>query len=111
MRFYLSERFISEKAKEALQKAMALKVKVATTKLEIAQREQRLKDIGEDQTRLRENLKALPPTSEAYKRYVKKFDDQETEIERLQEQVKKLQASEAQQRKEFEDYLAVLNVE
>ena len=33
--------------------------------------------------RLRANFERLPPTSEAYKRYLKKFDTQETEIEKL----------------------------
>ena len=73
---------------------------------EIRQHERRLNDIRQDQDRLRENLKELPPTSEAYKRYVKKFDDQETEIEQLQETDQEAAGTEFQQRKEFEDYLA-----
>ena len=32
----------------------------------------------------------MPPTAEAYKRYLKKFDEQETEIEQFQETIKKL---------------------
>ena len=68
-------------------------------------------DIRQDQDRLRKNLKELPPTSEAYKRYVKKFDDQETEIEQLQGTIKTLQNTEFQQRKEFESYLGGLNLE
>ncbi len=111
MRFFVSQSVISEPVKAALQKATVLKGKLAATQREIQQHERRLNDIRQDQDRLRKNLKELPPTSEAYKRYVKKFDDQETEIEQLQEKVKKLQGSEFQQRKEFEDYLAGLNVE
>jgi hypothetical protein len=53
----------------------------------------------------------VPPTSEAYKRYVKKFDDQETEIEQLQADIKKFQDQEYQQRKSFESYLGSLDVE
>ncbi len=111
MRFFVSQSVISEPVKAALQKATVLKGKLAATQREIQQHERRLNDIRQDQDRLRKNLKELPPTSEAYKRYVKKFDDQETEIEQLQEKVKKLQGSEFQQRKEFEDYLGGLNVE
>ena len=58
--------------------------------LEIVQKEQRLKEIAADQERLRANLEKVPPTSEAYKRYLKKFDTQESEIEQLQEAVKQL---------------------
>ena len=53
----------------------------------------------------------MPPTAEAYKRYLKKFDEQETEIEQLQETIKKLQGTEFNQRKEFENYLGGLNLE
>ena len=33
----------------------------------------------------------MPATAEAYKRYLKKFDDQETQIEDYQAKIKKLQ--------------------
>ena len=111
MRFFVSQQVISEKVKSALQQAMALKGKVSATQQQIQQHERRLNDIRQDQDRLRKNLKELPPTSEAYKRYVKKFDDQETEIEQLQGTIKTLQSTEFQQRKEFENYLGGLNLE
>jgi hypothetical protein len=53
----------------------------------------------------------LPPSSEAYKRYLKKFDTQETEIEKIQDEIKQLQNTEKGQLKEYEDYLAGLTVE
>ena len=73
--------------------------------------QRQLKDITDDQARLRANLKEMPPTAEAYKRYLKKFDDQETQIEKLQEEIKKLQDDEFAHRKAFEDFLAKLDVE
>ena len=48
----------------------------------------------DDQVRLRANLKEMPATAEAYKRYLKKFDDQETQIEDFQKKIKKLQDAE-----------------
>ena len=42
---------------------------------------------------------------------MKKFDDQETEIEQLQGTIKTLQTTEFKQRKEFESYLGGLNLE
>jgi hypothetical protein len=53
----------------------------------------------------------MPPTAEAYKRYLKKFDDQETQIEDFQRRIKALQDTEFSQRKAFEDFLAHLDVE
>ena len=55
--------------------------------------------------RLRANLKEMPPTAAAYKRYLDKFDAQETQIEKYQADIKKLQDTEHQQQKEFEDFL------
>jgi hypothetical protein len=53
----------------------------------------------------------MPATAAAYKRYLQKFDEQETQIEKLQEALKKLQAQEHEQRKAFEAFLAQLNAE
>ena len=69
------------------------------------------KEITDDQTRLRANFEKVPPTSAAYKRYLEKFDAQETEIEKLQALIKAKQATEKAQAKELEDYIAALNVE
>jgi hypothetical protein len=52
----------------------------------------------------------VPKDSDAYKRYLKKFDEQETEIEKLQDAVKKLQTTEADQRLAYEEFLADLDV-
>ncbi len=67
--------------------------------------EHQLKDITDDQVRLRANLKEMPPTAAAYKRYLDKFDVQETQIEKVQADIKKLQDVEHQQQKDFEDFL------
>ena len=61
--------------------------------------------------RRRENLKTVPPDSEAYKRYVKKFDVQETEIEQLMDTIKKLQDKEYKERKGYDSYLGSLDIE
>ena len=47
------------------------------------------------------NLREMPAMAAAYQRYLKKLDKQETEIEKLQEQQKKLQADELKQRQEM----------
>ena len=43
-----------------------------------------LKAINDEQARIRANMERVPKDSQAYMRYLKKFDDQETEIERRQ---------------------------
>jgi hypothetical protein len=111
MRFFISQPVVSDKVKQALGQAIELKSKVNDTSRELAQLQKQLKDITDDQVRLRANLKEMPSTAEAYKRYLKKFDDQETQIEDFQKKIKALQDTEFQRRKAFEDYLAALNVE
>jgi hypothetical protein len=111
VRFFLSQPVVSAKVKQALGQAMELKGKLAGTQRDIAQQERQLKVIVDDQARLRANLKEMPPTAEAYKRYLKKFDEQETQIEDFQKRIKALQDAELQQRKALDDYLAALDVE
>ncbi len=111
LRFFLSQPAISPKVKAALQKAMELKGELAGTQREIQEQERQLKVITDDQARLRANLKEMPPTAAAYKRYLEKFDRQETQIEKYQADVQKLQGTEHAQRKSYEDYLAGLDVE
>jgi hypothetical protein len=111
IRFFVSQPVVSEKVKQALGQAVELKSKLSATQREIAQQERQLKVIVDDQARLRANLKEMPPTAEAYKRYLKKFDEQETLIEDFQKKIKALQDTEHQQRKALDDYLAALDVE
>ena len=101
----------ASKVQEALKRALALKGKLAATQQEMAQQERELKTITDDQARLRANLKEMPQTAAAYKRYLEKFDTQETQIEKLQGVIKELHEAEQQQRKDYEGYLGSLSVE
>jgi septal ring factor EnvC (AmiA/AmiB activator) len=101
----------SPAVKAALKEAMALKHKVAAGQQELARANQQLQDIGKDQERLRANLKDMPPTADAYKRYLKKFDDQETAIEKLQAQIKQLQQKADQQRTALDTFLIEMTVD
>ncbi len=108
---FVQSKVSSPNVKEALRKALDLKARVAETKRQLERLEHQLKAIADDQSRLRQNLEKVPPASAAYKRYLEKFDNQETEIEKLQAQIKESRQSEEGQRKEYEAYLVALNVE
>jgi septal ring factor EnvC (AmiA/AmiB activator) len=90
---------------------MELRWAAAKTQRDIAEQEQQLKVITDDQVRLRANLKEMPSTAAAYKRYLEKFDTQETQIEQYQADIKKLQGIEFKQKKELEDFLANFSAE
>jgi hypothetical protein len=111
IRVFLAGSVASDKLKEALNKALAFKAELATTRRDLTQVQNRLKAITEDQTRLRANLANVPPTSAAYKRYLEKFDTQETEIEKLQKSIEDKQDAERAQQGAYDSYLAGLTVE
>jgi hypothetical protein len=111
IRIFMTSQVPSAKVKAALEKAGELKAKLSATQRDLALANQQLKEIGEDQARLRANLKEMPPTAAAYKRYLDKFDRQETEIEQLRDRIKQLQTTENQQRKDLDTYLAELTIE
>ncbi len=105
MRFFLNSTISSPKVKEGLKQALELRFALGKTQRDRADLERQLKDVTDDQVRLRANLKEMPPTAAAYKRYLDKFDAQETQIEKYQADIKKLQDVEHQQQKDFEDFL------
>jgi hypothetical protein len=101
----------SEKVKVALQKAIDLRTIWAKTQQDLSQIQKQLKDITDDQGRLRANMRELPQSSPIYKKYLEKFEKQEGEIEEMQATIKKLQDTEHAQRQQFDNYLGNLDVE
>jgi hypothetical protein len=111
VRHFLSQPVTSAKVKRGLRKALGLRWALAKTQREVAELERQLKVITDDQARLRANLKEMPSTAKAYRRYLEKFDQQETTIEKYQAEVKKLQAVEHSQKKDLDDFLASFSAE
>ncbi len=111
MRFFFNSTVTSQKVKDGLKQALDLRHTLALTQQAIGDKQRELKDITDDQVRLRANLKEMPPTAAAYKRYLDKFDAQETQIEKLQDDIKTMQGTESQQRKSFEDFLNSFSAE
>jgi hypothetical protein len=111
VRFFLQQPVLSAAVRQALEKATGLRGELAAVQRELEQAERSLKQIELDQGRLRANLKEMPPTAAAYKRYLEKFDQQETEIEKLQAKRQQLQDQEYQRRQAYEGYLMALDVE
>jgi hypothetical protein len=101
----------SAAGKDALRKAIDHRTALATTRQELARLEKQLKAITDDQARLRANFDKLPPTSAAYKRYLEKFDKQESQVEKLQAGIEEQQAKEKAQDKDFEAFLKNLTVD
>jgi hypothetical protein len=111
IRHFLNQTITSDKVKAGLKQAMELRWALNKTQREIAELQRQLNAITQDQPRLRSNLKELPQSSEAFKRIVAKFNEQETQIETYQADIKKLQGVEHNQRREFDDFLAAFTAE
>jgi hypothetical protein len=111
MRVFFNESVTSAKVKAALQKAIELRTTWAKTQQDLGQVQAQLKDITDDQGRLRANMRELPQSSAIYKKYLEKFEKQEGQIEEMQATIKKLQDQEHKQRQEFDNYLGGLDVE
>jgi hypothetical protein len=86
LRLFVTERYVDEPTRAALQQIIELKGRVAAAEARIAAADRETREIAEDQKRLRENIEALTKTAEARQlitRYVQKADQQETRLEQL----------------------------
>jgi hypothetical protein len=101
----------SAKVKKALQKALSLKWALDKTRQDIGNEQRDMDRIKGEQPRIRQNLEKLPNNDPLAKRLRKKLDEQETEIEKHEAAIKKLNHKADGQRKDYEDYLANLSVE
>ena len=110
IRFYLGAPVVSEKVKMALAEVVKRKQEIAQTMIARQQAEQRITAIEQDQARISRNMGQLDRQSDVYKSYVKKFSDQEAEIEKLRGQITELQSKEQSLRKALDEYLIGLDL-
>ncbi len=78
--------YIDEAARATLEKIIALKDRLAATDTQLHSIDRETSEIGQDQQRLRDNIKALTATAEARQlitRYIAKAGEQETRLEQL----------------------------
>ncbi len=73
--------------KQALEQLVRLRQGVADAEAQQQRLKAQIQSIGEDQGRLRENLRVLNRDNELSKRYIAKLDEQETALEKLRGQL------------------------
>ena len=101
----------SDGLKKALTRAIELKNELAQLERTRNEKQNELRQIENGQDRLRRNISTVGQTSELGKRYIKKLDEQETQIENLQKEIDDLNVKALDKRKQLEDYVSSLNVE
>lgn len=90
---FISRRYIDEQTRQILAKVIDLKSQLATVDEQLQLKIGETTAIAQDQQRLRENIKTLTSTAQAKQliaRYVIKANDQESALERLEAERKKL---------------------
>src|SRR5262245_14933066 len=102
---------VRDAVKESLKKAVAMRTDLEQTVATLKDLRAHGKEISEEQARLRTNMEKLPQTSELYKRYLGKLDQEETSLEKIQAEVKTKETEERRQKKEYDGFLEKLNVE
>jgi hypothetical protein len=107
---YAQDAQVPEAVRTALGKAVQMKSALADTQRQIEERKKQIAEVTTEQTRIRENMKTVDSKTEYYNRLLKKLDEQETGIEKLQKENADLQKNAEQQRKDLEAYVAGLNV-
>lgn len=107
---YQHAKEVSPKVKEALQRVVHLRSKLDDARAQRTRLDQRTAEITGEHTRIRENMQRLQQNSDLYNRYVKKLDQQETELERLRKDIEGIRNSEEEHRRELQNYLITLDV-
>jgi hypothetical protein len=86
LELFISRNYIDATTRAVLEKIIDIKSRMAAAEARVEAIDQEVTEIGTDQQRLRDNIKALTATAEAKQlitRYVTKADTQETRLEQL----------------------------
>lgn len=111
MVFYTRLERVSPKVKEALEKVIRLRTEIDELSRARAELERKREVAVADQARIRENLKTLDKTTDAYQRQLKLFDTADAQIVALAGEIDAARAKEAAKRSELETYLASLDLD
>jgi hypothetical protein len=107
---YLKVPNIPNSIRDALGQIIQLKQAVASTQQQLEGRRRQISEINTEQNRIRQNMGAVANTTDYYTRLIKKLDDQETQIEKLQKDVDALSKQLLTQRSELESQASRLNI-
>ncbi len=108
--FYLSSDALSNEQRKSLQQLRDLSAALAEQqqRLETAQQQQR--ETVVDQSRVRENLSAVPKGSDAERRYLKMLEDQENQLAKLSTDVDNARRAQDVAKSRLADYIKGLKL-
>lgn len=110
IQLYLRAKEVSDSVKSALSEVVQRKAQIAEISTRKQQLDGEINTITQEQSRIRQNMERLDRNSDLYIRYVKKFGEQEDQIEQLRVQIAQLQEELNSREKALNDFLQGLNV-
>jgi hypothetical protein len=111
IQFFVSNTNVSEAVKKALAEVVRRRQALGALQVEQQQLQQQIVAIAQEQERIRQNMAQLEKNTELYARYVKKFGEQEDQIEKLRARTNELAQQIAQAQQSINEYIANLSVE
>ena len=111
IRYYINAKVVSDKVKEGLAEVIRRKQQLAELASKKQELERQITAIDQEQTRIRQNMQQLDRDSELYRRYVKKFTEQEDQVEKLRGRIDSLATDLGKRQTELDSYLADLNLD
>jgi hypothetical protein len=101
---------ISPKLKSALEEIIKRRNALTDIQNQRKALQDQIKNIDDDQDRIRQNMNSLPRDSDLYKSYMAKLTTQETQLDSLRQQIAKLQDVETAANKSLSDYVQSLDI-
>ena len=109
---YVKDGKVSQAVVDAVKRAADMQAAIAATQQRMALLDQEKAGIEQDQARIRQNMQSgMSKDTDIYRRYLSKFNEQETRLEAIKEQKDKEQGMLTKQQQELAAYVAGLNVE
>jgi hypothetical protein len=107
---YATTSAIPRAVRDAIAKAVDLKRIVDNANVETQRRSQQISEITLEQSRIRENMKTIAPTTPYYTRLLEKLNEQESSIERLQKERDEWTTRREEARRQLDAYLKDLTL-
>lgn len=114
LELFISHNYIDAATRAVLEKIIDVKSRIAAVEARLEAIDEEVTEIGKDQERLRDNIKALTATAEAKQlitRYVTKADTQETRLEQLNKEKQTLNEAAARLQGELEALIRSLAID
>jgi Carboxypeptidase regulatory-like domain len=114
LKLFVERKYIDDKTRAVLEQLLDLKSRIAATETRIQEMDRESAEIAQDQSRLRDNIKALTATAEAKQlitRYVSKADTQETRLEQLNKEKQVVIEERVQLHRQLETLIRGLSID